>query len=152
MPDKRETILAALFTAMKTIVLDPGEEIAFERNRPEPVDQTSLPAVLLFDGDETAPNPDLRPMGRQSVTKLVMNPEIWGYVEAKAADVGTKVNNLRARLIKAIWTNQAFINAVGSMETVTLGPMQTGLGKSKQAIGGFGFEMSITYDFDPRNP
>lgn len=151
MPDRRETILAAMFTAIQATVADSGETLTFERNRPDAADPKSFPLVLMYDGDEDAPDPQLRPINRQAVTKLVMQPEVWGYVEAKASEVGTKLNHLRARVIKAIFTNAAFIAAVGN-EVVTIGPTKTGLGKSKQAMSGFGLTLSITYDFNPREP
>lgn len=73
------------------------------------LDKTLLPAVVLLDGEELA-NPD-DPTGRQALTPrtVTMEPEVQFRLEAKAEDVGTRLNALRLKANEAVLTDATLL-------------------------------------------
>ncbi len=145
----RETILAALFTAVSATVPAVGETIHFERNRNSPVEELKLPAVVMWDGDEG--EGDARQIGRNPLASMTMTPEVWGFVSDNKATIGTTINSLLRRVQRAIYSNSTFKTAVGEFTVVSMKTISTGLGKGKKATGDFRIELSITYQFTPAN-
>lgn len=91
MVDIREQILARLLEVAAGI---PGIRSAYRNNNDIPAE--SLPAVIVFDGDEeTLDAPDGRPVPTR------MTPEIV-VAEKTVGQVGTELTNLRRELIKAV--------------------------------------------------
>lgn len=145
----RETILAALFTAIQATVEDVGENIYFERNRNSPIEEAKFPAVLMWDGDESSPDGFTPSIGRNPLIKMEMTPEIWGFVRDDKADIGTALNSLLRRVQRAIYTTDTFQNAVGDLTKVRISSVSTSLGKGKKATGDFGLQLTIEYQFHP---
>ena len=143
----RETILAALYTAIAATVAGVGETLYFERNRNEELEESKCPAVLLWDGDETQVGG--RPIGRAPLLLMEMKPEIWLFVTGTKGTLGTVANSLLRRVQRAIYVNTAFVAAVGGMENVDFTSITTGLGKGKKATSDYGIQLTIRYQFHP---
>jgi hypothetical protein len=145
----RETILAALFTAVSATVADVGESIHFERNRNSPVEELKLPALIMWDGDESQIiGPGAAP-SRNPLLLMEMRPEVWGFVSDAKATVGTTMNYLLRRVLRAIYSNADFATTVGKLTDVNIERISTGLGKGKKATADFGIQLQIRYTFQP---
>lgn len=145
----RETILVALFAAVSSTVEDADEDIHFERNRNAPVEEAKLPAVILWDGDESQVIGAGPAIGRNPLLIMEMRPEVWGFVSDAKANIGTTCNNLLRRVLRAIYSNTALAAAVGNMTDVNVSSISTGLGKGKKATADFGIQLLIRYNFHP---
>lgn len=148
----RETVLAALFTALSTAKPVSGETITFERNRETAIEESTLaegPAVIMWDGDEEAQSPEGRPLQRSPVIQTRMQPEIWGFVKAKDGEnIGTTINALLKSVKAAIYGNAALKKALGAEATTQLS-LSTGLGRGKTKQGDFALVYAITHTEDP---
>src|SRR5689334_682493 len=97
MADPREHILARLLVIAGGV----DENLSAKRNETTLPD-SALPAVVLLDGEELADEDD--PQGRPPLAprRVTMTPEVQFRLAAKPADVGTSLNLLRAKLVKAV--------------------------------------------------
>ena len=97
MSDPRELILVRLLAIAQAVDVT----LNAKRNETTLAD-TALPAVVLLDGEELADDDD--PLGRPPLSprRVTMTPEVQFRLQAKAPDVGTELNVLRATLITAV--------------------------------------------------
>jgi hypothetical protein len=152
MSDRRETILAALFTALGTLDTT-AAPVTTERN---PVDELAAdaarPAIRMYDGDEVVSPAAPRPGKRKAQVFCRMQPEIIGFVRDAAN--GTEINALLSRVRGAIWNNDTFLAALGETDTVTQESFNTGFNAAEGAGGEGVFKLliSIDYSFTPSSP
>jgi hypothetical protein len=98
--DKRETILAAIVDAAKTVF--PAANVF--RNTLQ-IPEAARPACVILDADETAE--DFPASGRATVGRPVivaLAPEIHIILGNTSDDVGTELNGYRRQLVKALTT------------------------------------------------
>ncbi len=147
MTDLREEILDRLTDLVAGVE---GVQYA-ARNHLRP-DEDSLPAVVIFDGDEIVaempdgPNPN-RWRDANAPQMMTMRPEIYVRVASDLSTVGTNMNQMRAKIHKAICEDLRLIAIVGAGRgkngRIQLERVQTALGWGRTMEG----EMILYYAF-----
>lgn len=142
MTDKREQILARLVEIMETI---PGVGEVY-RNNPDP-NEGRMPAVVVFDADEeVASLPDTaRYKGSTAPQVMIMRPEIYILLSARAADAGTRLNELRARIYKAIVTDLTLSSLVETNGRIMLEAGRSGFAVGRAMASELKLEFSFAY-------
>lgn len=156
MPDRRETILAALFAAVQTVSADgSGAMDVIERNRDTPLAEEVRPALLMFDGNELASNQNPRSGKRKAPQAVRMQPAIYGYVKAAAGSPGNisaDVNALIARVRKAVFNNDTFLAALGADDVVSQDSLVLQFTPGATPEADFEMHLNIDYSFNPASP
>lgn len=142
MIDRRETILARLVAIMQTI---PGV-VAVYRNNPNP-NEGQMPSVVVFDADEElAPLPEThRYKGATAPVFLSMKPELFICLRNNATNPGTKLNELRTAIYKAIVGDAALVSAVTASGRIELRAIRTGFAVGRSLAGEMKIEIAFTY-------
>jgi hypothetical protein len=142
MTDRREKILARLVEIMETIT----GVVSVYRNCPDPI-EARMPAVVVFDADEEiAPLPDTaRYKGPTAPQVMVMRPEVFVVLSARAADAGTRLNELRARIYKAVITDEALSDIVGTNGRISLEAGRSGFAVGRAMSSELKLEFGFTY-------
>jgi hypothetical protein len=142
MIDRREQILARLVGIMETI----SGVVAVYRNCPDP-NEARMPAIVVFDADEEiAPLPDTaRYKGPTAPQVMVMRPEVFVVLSARAADAGTRLNELRARIYKAVVTDDALSDIVGTNGRISLEAGRSGFAVGRAMSSELKLEFGFTY-------
>ena len=143
--DKREQILARLVEVAASV---PGVRTV-TRNTDE-ISEHKRPAIAVFDADESADEAAERQdhPGR-APNLVVMTPEVLILLGAPPASVGTALNDLRAKLIKAVLTDQALIELAGANGRVRYAGCSTHLGHGRSMEGTMGVQFSLAYVLRP---
>jgi hypothetical protein len=152
MSDRRETILAALFTALQTVPTTADAVGTIERNPVDELPADARPAIRMYDGDEVAAQATPRPAKRKSPVACRAQPEVIGYVQDPAN--GAAINALLARIRKAIWNNDTFLGVLGENDTITQESLVVGFNAAETGggEGAFRLTLSIDYVFNPSSP
>ncbi|RUU23689.1 hypothetical protein EOD10_04445 [Mesorhizobium sp. M7A.T.Ca.TU.009.01.3.2] len=110
---------------------------------------SNLPAVILFDGEEVAREND--PAGRSALTfrHVDMTPEVQFRLEAKAEDVGTKLNLLRAKLIGAVLADTDLLALTVNLRSIRYQGSMTATERGRSMEGGIGVAFTFTYLMRP---
>ncbi|ESY72522.1 hypothetical protein X740_33205 [Mesorhizobium sp. LNHC221B00] len=143
--DPREAILARLLIVAGEV----DTTLSPIRNESDPA-AANLPAVILFDGEETARDTD--PRGRTALTtpRLVdMTPEVQFRLKAKDDDVGTKLNLLRAKLIKAVMSDAQLLASTANGQAIRYQGSMTATERGRSMEGGIGVAFTFTYAMRP---
>jgi hypothetical protein len=144
MIDRREMILARLLEIARGV---DGIAAAF-RNRDE-IGEKQRPAIVILDADEAADDadPGLRPA--RSPRRVAMTPEIYIMLGAKPEHIGTSINTLRARLIKAILADAELSLITGSNGDIRYEGCATALARGRTMEGEMGVSFSFAYVLRP---
>lgn len=144
MSDRREAILVQLLAVLATTI---G---AAERNN-QALSETRRPIGLLYDSDEEADENDPRDRPANSPRRVMMTPEIYVLLGAKTKDIGTVVNDMRARVIKAIVTDAmlAGLCSVGRGGSISYDGMATTLAQGRQRDANMSIGFSFRYVLNP---
>lgn len=143
--DPREAILARLLDVAASV----DTSLAKRRNETD-VSGANLPAAILFDGEEVARETD--PQTRTPATTLRhidMTPEVQFRLEAKAEDVGTKLNLLRAKLIKAVLNDATLLALTVNSRSIRYQGSMTATERGRSMEGGIGVAFTFTYVLKP---
>lgn len=145
--DKREAILARLLVIAEGIE---GVKTAL-RNAEAPQSESRRPAIIILDADEAADSRLDQDTGKPARTsnKVGMTPEIYIMLGDNAENVGTAINLLRARLIKAVLTNDDLKDLCGTNGSIRYQGCATGLAKDRTMAGEMGVAFTFTYVLDP---
>lgn len=143
--DKREEILARLVAVATTV---PGISTVV-RNQDE-ISEHKRPAVAIFDADETTDEAAERQdhPGR-APNVVVMTPEVLILLGARPETVGTALNELRAKLVKAVLTDQPLINLAGPNGRVRYAGCSTHLGHGRSMEAAMDVQFSFAYVLRP---
>lgn len=144
MIDRRELILARLLEIARGV---DGIESAF-RNRDE-IGEKQRPAIVILDADEAADDGDPGARPARSSRRVAMTPEIYIMLGAKPEHIGTSINTLRARLIKAILTDTELSLIVGSNGDIRYEGCATALARGRTMEGEMGVSFSFAYVLRP---
>ena len=143
MADKREQILARL------LVLAAGLEGIVTAVRNEPlVDEMLFPVVQILDADETSEDRDPPMSGRGlavGAQRVGMTPEIYITLGAAPEAVGTAINVLRGRLIKAVLEDAELRTLTGPNGGIRYEGCATGLSRGRTLEGEMGVSFTFTY-------
>ena len=140
--DKREEILARLLQVAASV---PGVAMAV-RNQDE-LSERSRPAIVVFDADESADEAADHP-GR-APNLVVMTPEVLILLGASPESVGSALNALRAKLVKAVLTDPQLIALTGANGRVRYASCSTHLGHGRSMEGSMGVQFTFTYVLRP---
>jgi hypothetical protein len=144
MADAREQILQRLVA-----ILDGVEGIKKVKRNELDQSETTLPLAVILDGDETADDSD--PVSRPPTAPRIvtMTPEIYVIVAKKAAQVGTDINSMRARVINAIATDAPLIALTHKNEGGRYEGAASGLSRGRSMMGEVGLSFSFRYVLRP---
>ncbi len=152
MADPREQILERLKAIAGEIDGGSLGTIYPYRNAAE-VGRTRRPAIVILDADESA-DPRADPSRRPSNTiNLVdMRPEVLLMVASSSANVGTDLNDLRVRLIKAVLFD-AELNSLASQSGGGIAYLgaATDFARERSMSGEMTVSFNIRYRFDPNS-
>lgn len=104
MADVREQILERLFAVCGSIA---GITTAL-RNQ-DSISETLLPSLVVFDADEIADENDPKSRPANAARRVTMTPEVRILLQAAPEAVGSDLNTIRARLIKAVLADAALL-------------------------------------------
>ncbi len=144
MTDKREDILNRLLE----IASEVEGAVSAERNNLNPSDR-KLPAIIVLEGDEE-PSPAVdvaRHRPANVPVPVVMIPQLCILVGDE--DIGTTLNTLRVRLIKAIATDATLIAMLGANGAIAYRGLQSDLGLGRTNLGRCALQFAITYMLVP---
>lgn len=144
MTDKREQILVRLLEIASTIQ---GVTTAV-RNKDEITDKMR-PAIIILDADENAADSDPNGRSSRSPRFVTMTPEVYIVLGAKPENVGTEINVLRARWLKAVLSDTSLSAIVGSNGDVRYEGCATSLARGRNMEGELGVSISFTYVLRP---
>lgn len=144
MTDRREMILVRLLEIARGI---PGIVTSF-RNRDE-ISERQRPAIVILDADEAADDADPISRPPRSPRRVAMTPEIYILLGAKPEDLGTAINALRVRLVKAVLTDEPLRTIIGSNGEVRYEGCATALARGRSMEGEMGVSFSFTYVLRP---
>ena len=143
--DKREQILQRLLEVAAAV---PGIATAV-RNQDE-ISERRRPAVAIFDADEGIDEAaeHLSHPGR-APNLVVMTPEVLILLGASPESVGSSLNSLRAKLVKAVLTDAQLIALAGPNGRVRYTGCSTHLGHGRSMEGFMGLQFAFTYVLRP---
>ena len=144
MTDRREMILARLLEIARGIE---GIAAAF-RNRDE-ISEKQRPTVVILDADEAADDADPSQRPSRSPRRVAMTPEIYILLGSRPENLGTAINALRARLVKAVLTDSTLLSIVGSNGDIRYEGCATALARGRSMEGEMGVSFSFTYVLRP---
>ncbi len=142
--DKREDVLVRLLAILRTVV---GVQVV-ERNK-DIASDWNLPAITLKDGDEDAAD-DFDP-GHPPRTPLmiVMVPALFVRLGDTPDGVGTELNKMRARILKAILTDTELKTIVGTNGQIRYEASAPSLAHGREILGEMGMVFRIVYVLNP---
>ena len=141
--DKREAILQRLVEIAAGI-----EGVATAVRNQDEISERSRPAIAIFDADESAAEHAGEHPGR-APNIVEMSPELLILLGAKPEMVGTALNALRAKLIKAVLADQQLIALAGSNGYVRYAGCGTHLGHGRSMEGSMNMQFSFSYVLRP---
>ena len=144
MTDRREMIL----TRLLEIAVGVDGIVAAFRNKDE-ISEKQRPAIVILDADEAADDADPSSRPSRAPRRVAMTPEIYILLGAKAEDLGTAINTLRARLVKAILIDSSLLTILGSSGYARYEGCATALARGRSMEGEMGVSFSFTYVLRP---
>ena len=144
MIDRREMILSHL---LEIASVTEGVVAAF-RNRDE-ISEKQRPAIVILDADEAADDTDPGSRPARSPRRVAMTPEIYILLGAKPEDLGSTINTLRARFVKAVLSDTQLISIVGTNGDIRYEGCATALARGRSMEGEMGVSFSFTYVLRP---
>ena len=143
--DKREAILARLVDVAGSIA---GIKTA-TRNQDE-VSERARPAIAIFDADETADErAEERGHSGRAPNIVEMSPETLILLGGAAESVGTALNNVRAKLVKAVLTDAQLATLVGSNGRARYVGCSTHLGHGRSMEAAMSVQFAFAYVLRP---
>jgi hypothetical protein len=143
--DKREQILQRLVAVAAAV---PGIATAV-RNRDE-ISERARPTIAVFDADESADErAEQQGHGGRAPNIIEMTPEVLILLGAAPETVGSALNALRAKLVKAVLTDSQLIAMVGPNGRVRYAGCSTHLGHGRSMEGFMGVHFAFVYVLRP---
>ena len=143
--DKRELILARLIEVAASVT----GVVTVTRNSDE-ISEHKRPAIAVFDSDESADEAAERQDHPGSAPNLVvMTPEVLILLGAAPESVGSALNDLRAKLLKAVLTDSHLIELAGANGRVRYAGCSTHLGHGRSMEGSMGVQFTFAYVLRP---
>jgi len=141
MTDKREAILQRLVE----IAAGLSGVVTAVRNQDE-VSEHARPAIVVFDADEVADEGAVQRGHAGAAPNIVeMTPEVMILLGALPEQVGSALNELRARLIKAVLTDVELDALTGSNGRTRYGGCSTHLRHGRTIEGLMAVQFAFAY-------
>ena len=139
--DKRERILARLVEVAESL---PGVGTVIRNS--DVISEHKRPAIAIFDADESADEAAERQDHSGRAPNLVaMTPEVLILLGASPESVGSALNALRAKLIKAVLTDPQLMALTGANGRVRYAGCSTHLGHGRSMEGFMGVHFAFAY-------
>lgn len=144
MIDRREQILVRLLAILVA-------EVGAAGRNDHALSETRRPMGVLYDSDEEGDENDPRDRPANSPRRVIMAPEIYVLMGAKTKDIGTVINTMRARVIKAVVTDVtlAGLCSVGRGGSITYDGMASTLAQGRQRDANMSIGFSFRYILNP---
>ena len=143
--DKREAILVRLVGVAGSIA---GIKTA-TRNQDE-VSERSRPAIAIFDADEAADErAEERGHAGRAPNVVEMSPEALILLGGTPESVGTALNDMRAKLIKAVLVDAELATLTGPNGRVRYVGCSTHLGHGRSMEGAMSVQFAFAYVLRP---
>jgi hypothetical protein len=143
--DKREAILVRLVEIAGELA---GIKTAV-RNQDE-ISERVRPVIVVFDADETA---DERPTeqghGGRAPNIIEMSPEALILLGGTPESIGTALNEMRAKFVKAVLTDAQLAAITGTNGRVRYVGCSTHLGHGRSMEGSMGVHFAFAYVLRP---
>jgi hypothetical protein len=143
--DRREMIMARLLAVAGSV-----EGVVLASRNDRNIDEGLRPAVYLYDADEHADETDpteKRRLGQPRRVRMV--PQIYLVLGKAPEDLGTAINVMRARLLKAILTDTELQGIVGNNGDIRYEGCSTELQSGRTMEGEVLFAFSFLYYLVP---
>lgn len=141
--DHREAILSRL------LEIAAGTEgvVKAYRNQDD-IPEKSRPAIVILDGDEAADDSDpSRPTN--APRRVGMSPEIYILLGSSPESVGSSINLIRARFVKAVMTDATLRGLTLDGDGIRYEGCATGLARGRSMEGEMGVSFTFTYVMRP---
>jgi len=145
MTDVREQIMVRLLVVVASV-----EGIVTAKRNVETQNEVSFPAVSVREGDE--PEPPIEDQhGKPTTThrRIVMTPQVIVHTAAKPESVGTDLNTLRARIIKAVLSDATLAGYTFNRRSIFYLGLVSDLAYGRDMIGRVALKFAFTYILDP---
>ncbi len=143
--DKREAILVRLVEIAAGVS---GIKTAI-RNQDE-VSERARPAIAVFDADETVDErANEQGHGGRAPNIIEMSPEALILLGGTPERVGTALNEMRAKFVKAVLTDAQLASLAGTNGRVRYVGCSTHLGHGRSMEGGMGVHFAFAYVLRP---
>ena len=143
--DKREAILVRLVEIAEAL---PAIKTAV-RNQDE-ISERARPAIVIFDADETADERANEQGHSGRVPNIIeMSPEALILLGGTPERVGSDLNDMRAKFVKAVLTDAQLIILVGTNGRVRYVGCSTHLGHGRSMEGSMGVHFAFSYVLRP---
>ncbi|MDE2284714.1 MAG: hypothetical protein KGK33_08890 [Hyphomicrobiales bacterium] len=143
--DKREAILQRLVEIAAGL---PGIATAV-RNQDE-ISEHARPAIAVFDADETADERAEQQGHPGRAPNIVeMTPEVLILLGAKPERVGPALNEVRAKLVRAVLIDAQLSTLAGANGRVRYAGCSTHLGHGRSMEGSMGVHFTFAYVLRP---
>lgn len=144
MADRREQILVRLLAIANGI-----EGVATAVRNRALVDDEEQPAIQILDADEQAEDSDPRNRPANAPRRVAMTPEIFVTLGERVENVGTAVNEMRAKVVKAILTDATLQNLVSTSGEIRYEGCATGLSAARQMEAAMAVSFTFVYPLRP---
>lgn len=145
--DVRELILARLLKICEGI---DGVAAAY-RNKDE-ISEDKRPAIQIFDAAETTNLGDAYvPKPARGPNLVMMTPELVVLLGAEPKNVGSDINALRMKVLKAVMDDATLKSLVGSNGMVRYDGCETGLMHGRSMEGDMSLSFSFVYPLLPQD-
>ena len=145
MADKREEILARLAQLAGQV-----KDIKTALRGVDTVAETSMPAMVVNGADESADESGYdRGRPAHSKTRVEMMPDIWIFRAEKSANLETLLNESLAHFRKAVLTDAALIDILGTNGKIEYIGCKTGFKRGRQMDGTLRVDIRLVYVLDP---
>jgi hypothetical protein len=141
--DKREAILQRLVELAASL-----DGIACAVRNQDEISERTRPAIAIFDADESAAEHVGDHPGR-APNIIEMAPELLILLGGKPGTVGSALNALRAKFIKAVLTDPQLVALTGANGHVRYAGCSTHLGHGRSMEGSMGVQFSFAYVLRP---
>ena len=143
--DRREQFLARLAEVAAGV----SGIITVARNTDE-ISEHKRPAIVIFDADETADERAEQQGHAGRAPNIVnMTPEVLILLGATPERVGSALNEVRTRLVKAVLTDPQLVSLAGPNGRVRYSGCSTHLGHGRSMEGSMGVHFSFAYVLRP---
>lgn len=142
--DHREAILSRLLEIAAGI-----EGVTKAYRNQDDIPEKSRPAIVILDGDEAADDGD---PGRRPTTaprRIGMTPEIYILLGSSPENVGSSINLIRARFVKAVMTDATLRGLTLDGDGIRYEGCATGLARGRSMEGEMGVSLTFTYVMRP---
>jgi hypothetical protein len=144
MTDRREAILTRLLEVAQGI-----EGIVTAARNKDEIPEHERPAIVILDAGEVGSEHDPAARPTQAPRRVSMTPEIYILLAGSPANVGSDLNRLRARVLKAVLTDETVRALVLDRKGIRYEGCATGLSRGRAMEGEMGVSISFTYLLDP---